>query len=58
MVNFSILYISFLQSSDHFKIEDIMCYFTSDEDCYMLEISLWFQNITKTKNFSLLMSGK
>lgn len=35
-----------------------MYYFTSVENCYMLEISPWFKKIAKTNNFSLLMSGK
>ncbi|XP_011703072.1 PREDICTED: uncharacterized protein LOC105459079 [Wasmannia auropunctata] len=40
-----------------FKIKDIMCYFIDVQDCYMLEITSWFQKITKMKNFSLLMSA-
>lgn len=48
----------FPQDLDDFKIEDIMCYFTDVHDCYMLEISPWFQKIAHMKNFSLLMSGE
>ncbi|KAM0724628.1 hypothetical protein ACS0PU_009709 [Formica fusca] len=42
---------------DEFKIDNIMCYFTDIDDCYMLEISPWFEKITSIKNFSLLMSA-
>ncbi|XP_011874647.1 PREDICTED: uncharacterized protein LOC105565783 [Vollenhovia emeryi] len=42
---------------DDFKIEDIMCHFINVPDCYMLEVSPWFQKITIAKNFSLLMSA-
>ncbi|XP_036139388.1 uncharacterized protein LOC105831095 isoform X3 [Monomorium pharaonis] len=39
-----------------FLIEDIVCHFIDVPDCYMLEVSPWFQKITRMKNFSLLMS--
>lgn len=47
----------FFKHLDNFKIDNIMCYFTNIDDCYMLEISPWFEKITSIKNFSLLMSG-
>ncbi|XP_014473929.1 PREDICTED: uncharacterized protein LOC106744050 [Dinoponera quadriceps] len=46
-----------VKDSDDFKIENLMCYFINIEDCYMLEISPWFEKITRTKKFSLLMSA-
>lgn len=42
---------------DYFKINHIKCYFTNIDDCYMLEISPWFEKITNMKNFSLLISA-
>ncbi|XP_011254442.1 uncharacterized protein LOC105250177 [Camponotus floridanus] len=42
---------------DYFKIDNIMCYFTNIDDCYMLEISPWFEKITNIKNFPLLISA-
>ncbi|XP_070163246.1 uncharacterized protein [Polyergus mexicanus] len=42
---------------DEFKIDNIKCYFTDIDDCYILEISPWFEKITSIKNFSLLMSA-
>ncbi|KAL6442300.1 hypothetical protein ACFW04_002509 [Cataglyphis niger] len=44
-------------NSNEFTIDNIMCYFTDIDDCYMLEISPWFEKITSIKNFSLLMSA-
>ncbi|XP_018317865.1 uncharacterized protein [Mycetomoellerius zeteki] len=42
--------------NDDFKIKKIIYYFNKDiHDCYILEISPWFQKITNMKNFSLLM---
>lgn len=40
-----------------FKIKNITCYIIDAHDCYMLEVSPWFQKITNMKNFSLLMSA-
>lgn len=50
------LTVDFMHMED-FKIENIMCYFTDIDNCYMLEISPWFEKIISTKNFSLLMSA-
>ncbi|XP_025162271.1 uncharacterized protein LOC105184542 [Harpegnathos saltator] len=56
-VSFNLELTVLINSIDDFKIKDIICYFINVEDCYMIEISPWFQQITKTKNFSLLMSA-
>ncbi|XP_012215543.1 uncharacterized protein [Linepithema humile] len=45
------------KNTSNFKIDNIMCYFTDINNCYMLEISPWCQQITNRKNFSVLMSA-
>ncbi|XP_011341076.1 uncharacterized protein LOC105281508 isoform X2 [Ooceraea biroi] len=50
------LTIVFKDFSD-FSIDDIRCYFIDVDDCYMIEISPWFEKIISMKNFSLLMSA-
>ncbi|XP_011162362.1 uncharacterized protein LOC105197600 isoform X2 [Solenopsis invicta] len=46
-----------LKNLNDFRIEDIMCHFIDVTNCYILEISPWFQKIARMKNFSLLMSA-
>ncbi|CAK9817218.1 hypothetical protein ANTQUA_LOCUS9287 [Anthophora quadrimaculata] len=46
-----------LEGEAEFEISDITCHFVNIEECYMLEIGKWVQNITKMRNFSLLTSA-
>ncbi|XP_032690733.1 uncharacterized protein LOC116853679 isoform X2 [Odontomachus brunneus] len=56
-VSFNLELKVFIKGSDDFKIKNIVCYFINVDDCYILEISPWFKKITRTNNFSLLMSA-
>ncbi|KAL6256134.1 hypothetical protein P5V15_012254 [Pogonomyrmex californicus] len=56
-VSFNVELTVFSKNLNDFKVENILCHFIDVPDCYMLEISPWFQKITNMKNFSLLMSA-
>lgn len=54
MISFDLELVVVLKNSDDLDIKDIICHF--DKDDYVIEVFPWFQKITATKNFSLLMS--
>jgi len=56
-VSFNVELTVFFKDLNNFQVENIMCYFIDIHDCYILEISPWFQKVTNMKNFSLLMSA-
>ncbi|XP_076652835.1 uncharacterized protein LOC143359062 [Halictus rubicundus] len=46
-----------IEGDNEFEIQNITCHFIGFHDCYMLEIKSWIQDISKKKNFSLLVSA-
>ncbi|XP_031836592.1 uncharacterized protein LOC116428720 isoform X2 [Nomia melanderi] len=46
-----------IEGENEFEIQNITCHFIGLNNCYLLEIQSWVQNISRLKNFALLMSA-